>query len=123
MNIPYYGATVSAERAVNHLLGLNASGNEQDWEIEFADPSKFDVMLEHLEKQALDTPTRSALCLLLVASFDEAFGGGRVTGIWEERASRALSSDPVILRQMRYFWIDLGRAVHEGEIRKLLSIG
>jgi hypothetical protein len=121
MNSPYYGAAANAEQAINRLLDLNASGKEQDWEIEFADPSKIEIMLDHLENRTLDTPTRSALCLLLIASLDEAFDHGSVSCAWKDRATSAIAKEQVVLEQMRFFWLDLRRAIHENQIRKLLS--
>lgn len=41
----FYGATVEAQRAINKLLALPASGREQDWEVELADPHRVEEML------------------------------------------------------------------------------
>lgn len=32
-----------------------------------------------------------------------------------------MSDDPVVLEQMKFYWIELGRAIHKSEIKELLE--
>lgn len=121
MDNEYYGATQDAERCINALLALPGSGVEQDWEIEFADPARIDSMLDVLENTTLDTEMRSALWLLIAASFDLAFGNGRLSKAQVERAKCLISQDHEILSRMRFYWLILGRSDHPEDMRVLLS--
>lgn len=121
MKISFYGATAAAEQEANRLLGLDASGAEQDWEFEFADPAKIDSILKLLETGGIDQSVRSALCLLLLASIDEALDGEGVSGDRQARVLLRMSDDPVVLEQMKFYWIELGRAIHKSEIKELLE--
>jgi hypothetical protein len=112
MTAEYYGASRDAQIEINHLLGLPAQGGEQDWEIEFADPSKIRSMLDALEQDGLGVDAKSALCLLIISSLEEARSLGSDDEGLLQRASRLIKLDPVVLERMTFYWVDLGRAEH-----------
>ena len=56
---------------LNKLLGLDSTGNEQDWELELADIDKITSMLNLLENKTLNFHDKIALSHLIVASFEK----------------------------------------------------
>jgi len=121
MNAEYYGATQKSELEVNHLLGITASGREQDWEFEFADFSNIEKMLNILSDESLDLETKSALALLVIASFEEAFKANLDYEIYLSRAARLLSADALVLNRMKFYWLRLKRADDVPKVNLLLS--
>ncbi|MBT9457268.1 MAG: hypothetical protein IV097_11670 [Burkholderiaceae bacterium] len=121
MSSEYFGATASAEQEVNIMLGILATGREQDWEIEFADVRKIDLMLDALENQSLSLDVKSALCLLIVSSFEAAFDEGEEDLERMNRAARLLLRDPSVADRMRFYWLGLGRTNHPNLTRFLLT--
>lgn len=122
MNDDYYGPTATAAQEVNRLLSIAATGWEQDWEIEFADPSRIEQMLDILESQQLGRDSKAALCLLAIASFESAFDASGVDADCIRRTADLLRQDAVLHKQMRFYWLDLGRSNYPDLMRKLLSI-
>lgn len=119
--VNYYGPTLDAAKEVNRLLGLNATGVEQDWEIEFANSSAIDAMLDVLSRQQLAADVRAALCLLMLASFEDAFDVGDVDSDRMLHAAALLQQDADVLERMRFYWLELGRATHPELTARLLS--
>jgi hypothetical protein len=117
----YYGPTAADEQEVNRLLALTATGREQDWEIELADPGKLDEMLSLLEGQHLNGNVKAALCLLMLSSFDAEFDSGEVNVERLYRAADLLRQDAYVLERMRFYWLDLQRANHMDAMKELLS--
>ena len=100
----YYGPTKDACEAVNALLDLPATGREQDWEIELADPAKLNRMLELLGNETLGLEERSALGLLVLHTLGEMAAD---VGVSSEDVSRVrwhLGLDKVVLERMRSHW-------------------
>lgn len=121
--IEYYGATAEAIDVVNSRLGSLATGREQDWEVEFADPERIPAMLELAEDGMLDFEARSALWLLILASFDVAFENKTARSELLERAKLLISRDPDVLYRMRFHWLGLGRGNSRGDMEIILSFG
>ncbi|MBL8442270.1 MAG: hypothetical protein JNK96_13740 [Betaproteobacteria bacterium] len=121
MSCSYYGPTLAAEQEVNLLLGLKTTGKEQDWEIELANPSGIDAMLDILARQPLSLDVRAALCLLMLASFEEGFDAGEVDSNRMRRATDLLQHDSDVLDRMRFYWLELGRANHLELTARILS--
>lgn len=61
MSREFYGPKAGAEGIINRLLNLPTTGKEQDWEIELADPTKIDEMLDVLELSNIDFETKVRL--------------------------------------------------------------
>ncbi len=57
---------------LNELLSLPATGNEQDWEIELADPSRVVEFLDIYEQLPENVGVRRALWALITASLNDA---------------------------------------------------
>ena len=121
MTAEYYGPTVKAAQEASRLLALDSNGQEQDWEIELADPNKIDGMLDVLEMQQFSQDVKAALCLLVLASFESGFNVGDVDASRMRRATDFLFKDVVVLAQMRFYWLGLGLTDHVNLMKKLLS--
>lgn len=116
----FYGATVEAQRAINKLLALPASGREQDWEVELADPRRIGEMLAIASDGGLNLDERRALALLTIASIDEAANAGEVDYQDVERANSILKQDDEVREAMTFYWIDQNRASDTETVKKIL---
>lgn len=56
---------------LNKLLGLDSTGDEQDWELELADIGKITSMINLIENKTLNFHDKVALSHLIVASFEK----------------------------------------------------
>ncbi len=121
MQTEFYGAKASAQEAINHLLRLPATGKEQDWEIELADPARIDEMLDALESQTLDLDCQNALALLLLTSMEEASEAGSLDERHVKRMAHILSLRQEVRKKMHFYWIDLDRARNSSLIAKMVS--
>ena len=61
---------------LNELFEFNATGREQDWELEMADPSRIAEFLDAYITATINTPQRVAVMELIVASFDDLLSSG-----------------------------------------------
>jgi len=92
---------------INRLLALPATGDEQDWEIELADPNKVEGMFELLADRSLDLEERSAVALLLTHTVDELHDDDEDTSALVPRLRSLLASDLEVLHRMRFYWSQL----------------
>ena len=104
MQDAYYGPTPDARVTINRLLALPAKGDEQDWEIELADPGKLDPMFELLGAGSLDLEERSAVALLLTHTVDELAVFNNATADMVARLRAQLGADAKVLGRMRFHW-------------------
>lgn len=63
--------TKDAEHTINMLLNLPAKGDEQDWDIEFADGKRIKEFISAFHTNDLGMPKKYALVSLILASYDE----------------------------------------------------
>jgi hypothetical protein len=104
MKRTYYGATAQAQKVINQLLSLPATGREQDWEVEFADPLRILEMLDISRMRALDLEERCALFVLILASVDELERGPSGDHLVRQ-IREILQEDEGVLEAMRFYWI------------------
>ncbi|MFT3722510.1 MAG: hypothetical protein QM773_02900 [Hyphomonadaceae bacterium] len=121
MAIEFYGATREAERTVNRLLSLPASGHEQDWEFELADPHRVQEMLDAMETD-LSFDERCAVALLTIASIDEAVDAGNVDPGDVQRANSILMRYAQVREAMIFYWVGQKRASNLESIKKVLAL-
>lgn len=117
----YYGATRVAENEVSDLLGLPDIREQQDWEIIYADPSKVRQMLEILSQNALNVDSKSALCLLMIASFEKASDEGNEDQELISRAAKLIAEDPIVHARMSFYWLNLGLSHHPNLAKRILA--
>jgi hypothetical protein len=61
----------SAKTILNEMLDLNATGREQDWDIELSDPDRIDDFMTLL-KSTREVEMEEALLSLILSSFEDA---------------------------------------------------
>ena len=120
MTREFYGATVEAQRSINKLLSLPASGREQDWEFELADPNRLGEILMAASANELSFEEKCALSLLIVASIEEASELEPIHQVMNEQAKGILRQDADVLDAMKFYWIEQGRATNEELVREML---
>ncbi|MEJ8859983.1 hypothetical protein WKW79_35925 [Variovorax robiniae] len=118
MTNEYYGPSQFARSEINKLLGFVATGKEQDWEFEFAAPSRIQEMLDILENAILGDESRDALALLLIASLEEL---DSLSELEEQRAIKWFERNKIVRRKMFFYWIQLRRASNPEQVLKLLA--
>lgn len=110
MSRDFYGPKADAESVINKLLNLAATGKEQDWEFELADPARIDEMLDALESNDIDFECKSALALLVISSMEEAYEAGMLDDEQVRRAYKFFVNSNDVRERMYYYWLELGRA-------------
>ena len=115
----FYGATIKAQHSNNRLLSLPASGQEQDWEFELADPTRIEDMLVATTTE-LSYDEKCALALIAIASIEEAVASDLLDDSMIELARIALRKSRDVHEAMKFYWIEQGRATEEEAVRKLL---
>ncbi|WP_342249388.1 hypothetical protein [Sphingomonas sp. OTU376] len=118
MSAEYYGPTVAAVERLNRLLDLPATGHEQDWEIEFADPAKLGDMLRVLRTENLDEEEQCALSALALHSLEEAAGAGIKVNLAAAELRGTLAQTPALQDKMRFYW---SRLSPEGAVAFVLG--
>ena len=121
MSNKFYGPKAEAEKVINQLLALPATGNEQDWEFELADPARIDEMLNTFESKELDLESKSALALLILSSIEEADEAGTLQRTQVMRTNHLFVSDDTVRSRMLFYWIDLGKATNIELMKEILS--
>ncbi|MDD5113086.1 MAG: hypothetical protein PHC94_03645 [Methylobacter sp.] len=122
MSIKFYGPTAGAEAIINQLLKLPATGKEQDWEFEFANPTKIEEMLDVFTSKELDLESKSALALLIISSMEEAEEAGTLDSALIFRATQLIAINDEVRNRMYFYWIELGRANNVVLVKKLISM-
>lgn len=115
MRETYHGPTPNARATITRLLALPATGDEQDWEIQLADPNKVEGMFDLLGDVSLGLEERSAVALLLTHTIDELYDDDEDTSDLVPRLRSILASDAKVLSRMRFYWSHLqaSDAIHE----------
>lgn len=118
----YYGPTVKAAKMASTLIGINASGKEQDWEIEFADPEIIPRLLNALELRKFDDEAKTALYLLLLASLELELSSGKKDRLHIVKSKEIIGGDKNSLEKMQFYWINLKKSEHQSLMKDILHI-
>lgn len=121
MSREFYGPKAGAESIINRLLNLPATGNEQDWEIELADPTKIDEMLDVFELSNIDFESKSALALLVISSMEEANEYGALDDAQVGRAYQLFVKNNDVRERMCFYWLELGRANDVNLLKRVIA--
>lgn len=122
MSSEFYGATQAAQQTINGLLGLPASGREQDWEMELADPTRIHEMLEVASRDTLSFDEKCAACLLLIASLEKANEAGELEQAVIQETQRLLAANPPVQEAMDFFWIKQKQAEDEDLVQTIVAL-
>ncbi|MET0310296.1 MAG: hypothetical protein ABW023_16440 [Sphingomonas sp.] len=104
MEQTYFGPTQKAVTYLNRALALPATGAEQDWELELADPNKLTLMVELLDSNTLDEETRSALVVLILHSMQQAYDDGADVSATVRSVRTEIRTDAALRTQMISYW-------------------
>jgi hypothetical protein len=96
--------TTEAIQFLNKALCLPATGHEQDWEIELADPNRIDEFILFYENGTLNADQRSALMALIIASLEDLAYIKPIEPMLWERISGLLSAEPDLHRSLIDYW-------------------
>ena len=121
MNFEYYGAKADVEAEINGLLKIFATGKEQDWEIEFADPEKIEEMLAILLSNELSVDSCCALALLTISSFDLASQAGDVDDMLIGRFSKFLNENNEVKQKMFFYWVFLKKSENTNLMQRIFT--
>ena len=89
---------------LNSLFGFSATGEEQDWEIEFADPNRINEFYSAYINAKLSDSKKMAVMSLVLASFDELIALNRDNiDLWGEISSK-LIQDITIHKYTIEYW-------------------
>lgn len=97
---PTWEAMVLLERE----LSLPATGEEQDWDIELADPSRVDEFLRYLESHDLSEDARFALMALIIASLDDLSYEGDLDAGLVKRTVALLEAGRPLYDDLILYW-------------------
>jgi hypothetical protein len=123
MENEFYGAKAYAQDQINILLNLSATGVEQDWEIELADASRVDEMVDVFEAQAeLDMEGKCALALLIISSMEEAHEAGILKNSSVEKMANMLLKNPAVHAKMNFYWMGPAKLVNTDLAKRIFSI-
>ena len=86
--------TKEAMAALNQALRLPATGREQDWDIELADPDRVDEFVAYFESHALNEGEKHALMALILGSLEDLSNKEKVSMELWDRVKRLLRADP-----------------------------
>jgi hypothetical protein len=120
MTREFYGATADAQRSINDLLLLPATGKEQDWEFELAKPNRIAEMMQVATAHALNFEERCALFLLLIASMEQMSETGNLENHLILKAHLLLGDNPDVREAMIFYWIEQNRSSDAKLSRKIL---
>jgi hypothetical protein len=120
----FYAATVEAQNHITHLLNLPATGSEQDWEIELADPSRVDEMIDMLARRVdLNLDSQCALALLTISSMEVAEELGKLKPLSVKKMALMLPTHPLIAARMYFYWVTLRRLLNPEFGDRIFSAG
>jgi len=90
--------------ALNQKLHLPANGQEQDWDIELANPGRIDEFFSVFkENKQIDSEQRYALMALTLASCEYALQEGKALNESWEDIKRILTTDPLYKNLLDYW--------------------
>jgi len=104
MEQAYFGPTQMAVEHLNRELALPATGAEQDWELELADPNKLALMIQLLNSDTLDGETKSALVALTLHSIQQAYDDGADVSAAVLSLRTQMRTDAALRTQMIDYW-------------------
>lgn len=96
--------TWEAMALLERELLLPATGEEQDWDIELADPSRVDEFLCYLESHDLSEDARFALMALIIASLDDLSYEGDLDAELVKRTVALLEAGRPLYDDLILYW-------------------
>lgn len=94
-----------AIESLNDKLSLPATGIEQDWEVELADPNRVTEFLSYYKNHTLSSDEKKALMSLILASYDDFLHekNSNTVQIWND-IKQTIESDHDLLTDLINYW-------------------
>ena len=89
---------------LNRVLHLPATGREQDWDIELADPDRASEFAAYLEDHALNEEEKRALMALVLGSLEDLAQTEGVSTELADRVRRLLRADMTLYTDLIKRW-------------------
>ena len=89
---------------LNGVFGFDATGEEQDWGVEFANENRTEEFFLCYESQSFSKSQKMAVMQLVLASFDELIYSGKDNEELWQRISRSLVKDAPIHKYTIEYW-------------------
>lgn len=96
--------TKGAMTALNQALRLPATGREQDWDIELADPDRVGEFVAYAENHALSGGESYALMALILGSLEDLANREAVSSALWDRVARLFRADPDLYADLVKQW-------------------
>jgi hypothetical protein len=96
--------TKEAITTLNRVLHLPATGREQDWDIELADPDRTSEFTAYLENNTLNEDERRALMALILGSLEDLAQKEEVSTKLADRIKRLLRADTTLYADLIKRW-------------------
>lgn len=96
--------TKEAITALNQALHLPATGREQDWDIELADPDRVDEFVSYFESHSLSEGEKQALMALILGSLEDLANREAVPSALWDRVERLLQAKPDLYSDLVAQW-------------------
>lgn len=98
---------------LNMLFGFSATGDEQDWEIEFSDENRIEGFFSAYEHASLSQSQKMSVMQLVLASFDElVYAGQDNEQLWQKIAA-ALLKDQCVHKYTIEYWCCKGETLED----------
>lgn len=119
----YFFLTSEAIAKVNVLFSLPATGSEQDWEIELADPTRTGEFFNALELNIAlgDKDIEAAIAALFISSADEAISSDIFPFELESKIKIFFSRHPELSSNMNQLFFRQGSVLTSAIIRSWLE--
>lgn len=92
--------TREAIATLNRVLHLPATGREQDWNIELADPDRASEFAAYLENGELNDEEKLALMALILGALEDLAQREEVPAKLTDRVNRLLRSDKTLYKEL-----------------------
>ena len=119
----YFFFSSDAIAKVNMLFSLPATGSEQDWEIELADPARTGEFFNALESNLAlgDKDVEAAIAALLISSADEAISSNTFPVDLDRKIKIFFRNNLELSSNMNHFFFHQGSAPINSIIRSWLE--
>lgn len=98
---------------LNKLFGFSATGDEQDWEIEFSDENRVEEFFSAYVDADLSQSQKMSVMQLVLASFDELIYAGQDNEHLWQKIAAVLVKDQHIHKYTIEYWCCEGETLEE----------
>ena len=96
--------TKEAMAALNQALHLPATGQEQDWDIELADPDRVSEFVAYFENHPLSEGEKHALMALILGSLEDLSNREKIPSELWDRVRHLLQADSGLYTDLLKQW-------------------